>query len=121
MGASVKIMLSYDYCHFEVALSNNDETLTLEQVDNMRKDCQRLADKAVRQYKVTKNAVSAKIWAEKSAAEIRPEVDKICEIPKSEWTPEQKATVKALEDHDFLLSHDWNYQDEWEERVHYED
>ena len=51
MSASVKIMLSYDYNHFEVCLSS-DQDLSLDLVDDMRKDCQRLADKAVTQYKI---------------------------------------------------------------------
>lgn len=48
--ASVKVMLSYDYCHFEICLSS-DNDMTLDQVDNLRKDAQRLADKSVSQYK----------------------------------------------------------------------
>jgi len=54
MSTSVKIMLSYDYCHFEVCKST-DEELTNNQTNELRKDVQRLADEAVRQYKVAKN------------------------------------------------------------------
>ena len=44
---SVKIMLSYDYCHFEIALAS-DEEMELKEINEMRKDAQRLADEAVR-------------------------------------------------------------------------
>jgi len=50
MGASVKIMLSHDYCHFEVSKST-DDNITDKEINQMRKDVQKLADEAVRQYK----------------------------------------------------------------------
>ncbi|HEX9970644.1 MAG TPA: hypothetical protein VGD14_01100 [bacterium] len=109
MSASVKIMLSYDYCHFEICLGS-DENLSLEQVDNMRKDAQRLADKAVNQYKIAKNVASHMIYGgEKS--QLEKEVRIIQEnFPKSEWTNTQKATIKALEDFKY-----YDYQDDWED------
>lgn len=54
MPASVKIMLSCDYCHFEIC-KGSDENLSNEQIDDMRKDVQRLANKAVKQYKIFKS------------------------------------------------------------------
>ena len=51
--ASVKIMRSYDYNHFECSLSS-DEEMDLNDVDDMRKECARLVDKAVLQYKISK-------------------------------------------------------------------
>ena len=108
MGASVKIMLSYDYCHFEVSLSSDDE-MTLNQVNEMRKDCQRLVDKAVHQYKIAKSEASKMIYGTEKAR-LEKEVRIIKEnYPKSEWTPEQKASVKALEDFQY-----YDYQDDWE-------
>jgi hypothetical protein len=57
--ASVKVMLSYDYSHFEASMSlENDKGLTMFEIDEARKNCQRLADKAVSQYKVFKSAAS---------------------------------------------------------------
>ncbi len=54
-NASVKVMLSYDYSHFEASMSlENDNGLTMKEIDSARKDCQRLADKAVAQYKTAK-------------------------------------------------------------------
>lgn len=55
--ASVKVMRSHDYCHFEVSLGY-DAPATLEQIDALRKEAARLADKAVEQYKIAKRAAS---------------------------------------------------------------
>jgi len=107
MKASTKIMLSYDYSHFEICLSS-DEDLTLKQIDGMRKDTQRLADKAVHQYKVAKREAERMIYGGEQDR-IEKEVKVIREnYPKSEWTPEQKAKVKALEDFQY-----YDYQDDW--------
>jgi hypothetical protein len=57
MEASVKIMLSYDYSHFEIALSS-DNCDSADAVDELRKVAQRLADKAVKQYKTMKMVLS---------------------------------------------------------------
>ena len=53
--ASVKVMRSHDYCHFEVCLSSSSAN-TLELVDELRKQAARLADKAVKQYQQSKRA-----------------------------------------------------------------
>jgi hypothetical protein len=50
--ASVKVMLSYDYCHFEISLT--EECDDIKTVNELRKNAQRLSDEAVRQYKVAK-------------------------------------------------------------------
>jgi hypothetical protein len=113
-NASVKVMLSYDYCHFEVVLSG--EIDTLEAADNMRKDAQRLADKAVAQYKVAKKAAN-KLAATKAGLErLEFDVKVIKEnFPKSEWTPEHKAKIKALADAEFRAGLRYDYEDDWEE------
>ena len=49
-------MLSYDYSHFETSMSlENESGVTKEEIDEARKNCQRLCDKAVRQYKIAKD------------------------------------------------------------------
>lgn len=58
-SASVKVMLSYDYSHFEASMSvENESGLALSDIDEARKKCQRLADKAVGQYKKAKQMAS---------------------------------------------------------------
>ena len=116
MGASVKIMLSYDYCHFEVCLSTSEENLPLEQVDAIRKACQRLADKAVKQYQKAKDVEQILIRAQNGIERARRNVQVLKEnFPQSEWTPDQKAQVKTLENYEFALSHQYDYQDDWED------
>jgi hypothetical protein len=108
MNASVKVMNSYDYCHFEVALSAED--VTLADVDNLRKEAQRLVDKSIKQYKVAKRIASR---TPDSYSEQRIRVIKE-NYPKSEWTPEQAAAVKAYDDAMFASSH-YDYQDDWDD------
>ena len=60
-GASVKVMRSYDFCHFEVSLSSvNDGEISSVEVDELRKEAARLADKAVEQYKIAKKLTEFK-------------------------------------------------------------
>lgn len=107
-GASVKIMLSYDYCHFEICLST-DEEVTLERVDNLRKEAQRLADKAVNQYQIAKRNLNYSPYNSTYRKKLERDVQIIKEnYPKSEWTEEQKAKVKALKDFRY-----YDYQDDW--------
>jgi len=109
MEASIKIMLSYDYCHFEICLGHNVESIA--EADALRKDAQRLADKAVHQYKTAKSEAMNMCYNGKKQ-ELERQVKIIREnFPQSEWTPEQKATVKALADFEY-----YDYQDDWEGR-----
>jgi hypothetical protein len=107
---SVKVMLSYDYCHFEVALSS-DQDMTLPEIDAMRKDAMRLADKAVRQYKTAKvyaTAVAYKSpkYIQEEAAHIRDHVPRLADM-----TPEQRAICKMATDLDYR----YDYEDDEEE------
>jgi hypothetical protein len=108
MKASVKIMRSYDYNHFEICLSS-DEDMTLQQVDDMRKEAMRLTDKAVYQYQLAKDNIQYSKYNNFLRKDLEKKVKIIKEnFPKSEWTEEQKATVKALDDFEY-----WDYQDDW--------
>jgi len=81
---SVKIMLSYDYCHFEVCLGS-DENLSLDQINEMRKDAQRLADRAVNQYKTAKKYEQIKLALEREYKRLEREVETIKkDIPEGE-------------------------------------
>lgn len=112
--ASVKVMRSYDYCHFEIVLGVS-EPIFPEGVDELRKEAQRLADKAVEQYKVAKEAANRRLGSKAYAERLEDRVKIIHEnFPKSEWTPEQKATVKALEDAQYKSSRVYDYEDDWD-------
>ena len=116
MNASVKVMNSYDYCHFEIQLSRED--ISLNQVDDLRKEAQRLVDKAIKQYKTAKRVAAA--TEQIVSADLERRVRAIKEnYPQSEWTPEQRAAVKELEDQYFRASRSYDYQDDWEDEGEY--
>ena len=112
LKASVKVMNSYNYCHFEVCLSS-DELLDVGAVNEMRKTAQRLVDESVRQYKVAKEKESgrANLLCEKKR--LQDEVEQILRKPKKEWSAKEKAKVKALEDHEYWSSQDYDYDEPW--------
>lgn len=108
MKASVKVMNSYDFGHFEICLSS-DEDLNIGTIDEMRKQAQRLVDKAIHQYKVAKKNADKMIYgSERSLLERDVKIIKE-NYPKSEWTVQQKAKVKALEDFEY-----YDYQEGWD-------
>lgn len=112
---SVKVMLSYDYCHFEIALAS-DEFMTMEQIDEMRKEAQRLADKAVQQYKISKKIAEGRIYHLGEAERLTMKVEAIKQnYPQSEWTEDQKATVKAYANHLFHVNRFYDYEDDWDD------
>lgn len=116
MGASVKVMLSYDYCHFEVCKSS-DEPLTNEQIDAMRKDCIRLADKAVKQYRIAKNSMTTKAHRRDELCSLRNEVVRIEAKAEGDRTPNEMAKMKLLKDRDWeaYIAERYDYQDDWRE------
>lgn len=106
--ARVKIMNSYDYSHFEVEISK--EVSSIEDIDNIRKDAQRLVDKAIVQYKIAKKVASIM-----PDSELERKANAILEnFPKSTWTPEQAALVKRKEQIDYLTTHGYDYEDDIE-------
>lgn len=111
----VKVMRSFDYCHFEVCLSSDQEK-SLDEIDGMRKEAAKLVDKAVEQYAQFK---AYKAWIAYDTYELnrlRSSVRKLKEeVPKSEWTPEQKASVKLLDDINFHREREYDYDDDWDD------
>lgn len=112
---SVKIMLSYDYNHFEICLSS-DEEMDLNKINEMAKDAHRLVDKAKNRYILQKKYEQKRFDLENCANDLNKEVKIIKEnYPQTEWTPEQKAKVKKLENINFWLSEYYDYQDDWDD------
>lgn len=111
-SASVRVLRSHDYCHFEVSLATNGNDglpLTTADVDLLRKEAARLADKAVEQYKVAKQNAERLIYADPKR--INLEASEASTIPEGERTTEQKAAIKALADYNHRAQFD--YQDDW--------
>lgn len=118
-SASVKVMRSYDYCHFEINLgvahdsSGNPVSLNPADVDELRKTAARLADKAVDQYKVAKEN-SAKILNDRSLREYEARaVEEIEKRPEGDRTVNEIARVKAFRDRAYH-ERKYDYEDQWE-------
>lgn len=115
VSASVKVMRSHDYCHFEICLSS-DSVMTSEAVDALRKTAARLADKAVEQYKAAKQNAELAAQDQYKIEDLRRRRRRILETPESEHTPEDKAILKALEDFEHFARRRYDYSDDWQEQ-----
>ncbi len=111
VAASVKVMRSYDYNHFECILSS-EEKLDDKQINSMRIRAAKLVDHAIESYKIKKeheNRIANESWTRK---DLENKVKAIIEnFPKSQWTSEQKAQVKKLDDLKF--ADQFNYEEEY--------
>lgn len=116
--ASVKVMRSYDYCHFEVTLSATVSDDSPEHatgtVDELRKVAARLADKAVEQYKVAKRHASMQQTSVERMT-LENQIKVLLQKPESELSPEEKALLKEKEDRLFRLARFYDYEDDWDD------
>lgn len=99
MQASVKVLRSYDYCHFEVALTAECENL--DAVNDLRKQAAVLVDEAVRQYKIAKAKESKRDSRQWEMQNMLEKIQRIEQIPESQWTVEQAALMRAHRDRTF--------------------
>jgi len=110
--ASVKVMRSHDYCHFEVQLASTSAN-TPELVDELRKTAARLADKAVSQYRIAKNNASRLLSEKYEREAVVDRVKRIREIPEGDRTVNQQAELKAFDDASWAASRNYDYEDNW--------
>lgn len=113
MGSSIKVMLSYNYCHFEIS-KHTDQDLTNKEINEIRKDVQRLADEAVRQYIIAKDQASKRASLISEKIHLEKEVKEIKNKPEKEWNSTEKAKVKAIEDSEYWDQYDYDYEDDEE-------
>ena len=118
--ASVKVMRSYDYCHFEIQLSTTGPC-TQAEVDALRKEAARLADKAVAQYQIAKENVERELNDRSYLDALRYRHRDALKKPEGERTPEEKALVKAIADRAHFNRRRYNYEDDWDEEPDYKD
>jgi hypothetical protein len=112
-SATVKVMLSHNYNHFEASIAlENENGVTFEDIDNARKDCNRLCDKAIKQYNIAKNMEVKRLNLASEKRVLEREVADIKARDKETWTVTEKAKVKALEDHNWELR--WDYDDDYD-------
>jgi hypothetical protein len=116
-ACSVKVMRSYDYCHFEISLSSECESgeIPLNHVDALRKEAARLVDKAVLQYSIAKDHFGRLAnQDDDSLTRLRKLAEIARQTPEWSRSSEEKALIKSLEDRSFALRQ-YDYQDDWEE------
>lgn len=108
--ASVKVMLSYDYSHFEASISlENDNGLSVKEIDAARKDCQRLADKAVAQYKTAKLQAANRNDGQYKMQNFEAECIKIRAKTEHDRTLKEIAMLKQYENENWRDQFDYHY------------
>lgn len=109
---SVRVMRSYDYSHFEVTLGTN-EPVTLAEVDDLRKEAARLADKAVAQFKIAKFEHERRLNDARQKVYAKQDADRIRRKPEGERTVDEVAELKAFDDKVWEDNRAYNYEDDW--------
>jgi hypothetical protein len=108
--ASVKVMLSYDYSHFEASMSlENENGLSMNEIDAARKNCQRIADKAVGQYKKAKEMASLRSDGKYTMRNFEEQCKRIQTKPECERTVSEIAMLKQYEDENWQAQFDYPY------------
>ena len=109
-AASVKVMLSYDYSHFEASMSlENDEGLSINDIDSARKNCQRLADKAVSQYKTAKQQAAMRNDGNYRMQNFETECKRIADKDEQDRTIKEIAMLKQYENENWKAQFDYDY------------
>ncbi len=119
-SASVKVMLSYDYSHFEASMSvENENGLTMSDIDDARKKCQRLADKAVGQYKKAKQMASNRSDGEYQMRNFRDQCEIIKSKDEQDRTIKEIAMLKQYEDENWQANfmYEYDYDDDNDYRL----
>lgn len=119
--ASVKVMLSYDYCHFETSMSlENESGISTKDIDNARKDCQRLSDKAVSQYKKAKQFAAMRSDGEYKMKNFEAQCENILKKQEGDRTVNEIAMLKQYENENWReqFEHNYDYEDEAGWQVH---
>lgn len=108
--ATVLVMLSHDYNHFEAHIELTGENIPLADIDNARKDCQRLCDKAIGQYRTAKEMAMKRLSNSYERMQLEKEVAEIRKKKDEYLTPDDKAKIKALDDYNH--QHQYDYDDD---------
>lgn len=117
-SASVKVMLSHNHNHFEASMVlENDEGVSVKDMDNARKDCQRLCDKSIKQYEIAKKEASKRLNSDSLKERFIKEIEAIKQKPSGERTVNELAKLKVYEDNQWQSQFDrrYDYEDDWED------
>lgn len=111
--ASVKVMRSYDYCHFEVNLGSDVE-MSAQEVDDMRRVAATLADRAVADYRRMKDEEPKRNKAAWDKQEMRRKLKDIESKPEGERTLNEAALMAAAQADEFWQKYEDDEQfDYW--------
>lgn len=111
-------MLSYDYSHFETSMSLGDENgITNEDIDNARKDCQRLCDKAVKQFKIAKLIAAKRSDGQYQMTNFENECKRIAAKQEHDRTLKEIGMLKQYQDEQWRenFEYDYDYEDDYNE------
>ncbi|MFI5404872.1 MAG: hypothetical protein ACHQ1D_00015 [Nitrososphaerales archaeon] len=109
-SASVKVMLSYNYCHFESSMSlENDEGVSLKEIDEARKNCQRLSDKAIEQYKKHAEQIAKRTNSNYDKEKFESDCKKIKCKCEQDRTIKEIAMLKTYENDQWQKQFDYDY------------
>lgn len=103
-------MLSYDYSHFESSMQiENESGLSMKDIDEARKNCQRLCDKAVYQYKQHKTNAANRSDGQYKMAAFEQECKRIEAKNEHDRTLKEIAMLKQYHDENWQSQFDYNY------------
>lgn len=114
-SASVKVMQSYNYCHFEASMAlENDNGLSMQDIDSARKNCQRLTDKAVGQYQKAKEAAAKRSNNEYEKKVFLSQIESIKKKEEHDRTIKEIAMLKQYEDENWQaqFNYEYDYEDD---------
>ncbi len=111
-NTSVKIMRSYDYCHFEICLGT-DLDMTCQEVDTMRKSAALIVDKAVAKYMTAKRKASQRSNGPTEAAKFEKDCLGIAQKEEGDRSPNDQAMLKQYRDEAWRdqFRYDYDYED----------
>lgn len=113
--ASVKVMLSYDYSHFESSMSlENEAGIEMKEIDEARKNCQRLSDKAVSQYKKAKSFAAKRSDGLYRLENFEAKCKRILSKEEQDRTVDEMAMLKQYQDETWRsqFEYDYDYEDD---------
>ncbi len=114
MDSYVKVLRSYDYNHFEFCIPVVEDA-TVKERNEARKDAERLADEAVRQYCKSKQMAIKRCASESDKRIFMATISTIKAKPAGERTVDELAMLKLFEDDNWQSQFDYLYDYEDDE------
>ena len=113
MDSYVKVLRSYDYNHFEFCIPVA-ENATIKERNEARKDCERLANEAVRQYKRAKDMAYKRDKGELNKNNFLDVVRRIEVKPEGERTVDELAILQQSKDESWesQFEYPYDYEDD---------